>query len=342
MGKEEAFNGNKIVNGIEYNRIGQRAAYHLFRNHPGELILGSSNFKSTRVPAEDMIHVFRPRRPGQSRGLTWLNGILLKLFELDKYDDGELMRKQISSFLVGYITDLEGELDQNIQNNDDGSGDLDPVLEPGTLTRLQPGLDVKFNQPTSDAQYTEFWRAQMSTVAAASHTLYHKLTGDLRGINFSSIRAGIIDLQRKTQMIQQNVFVYQFCRPTWIRVIDTAVLSGAIDLPGYLEDPTPFRQANWIPQGQEWVDPVKAAASNKLQIESRTKSISKCIREKGEDPEEVFREIAAEQKLMRELGIDNPQAVMDTVTTALVTAPTDNQDPLPTQNQNHQDETKVA
>lgn len=341
ISKERAANGNRIVNGIEYNRIGQRVNYHLFREHPGELVLGVNNFQSVSVPAKDMLHVFRPSRPGQGRGLTWLNGILLKLFEIDKYDDGEVMRKQLSSFLVGYITDAEGDVDSNVKDNGDGSGELAPTLEPATISHLPPGKDIKFNQPTADAQYAEFWRSQMSTVATTANTLYHKLTGDLRGINFSSVRAGIIDLQRKTQMIQHNVFVFQFCRPTWIRVMDTAVFSGAVDLPGYMEDPTPFHQVTWIPQGQDWVDPVKAAAANKLQIEMKIKSRSECIRERGRDPEEVFDEIAAEEKMMKDKGIENLQTGIDEVTTGLILKEEDeneNTDELPQK----ENERKVA
>lgn len=53
-------NGNVIRNGIEFNKLGQREAYYLFREHPGEGSFG----ESVRVPANDVLHIYRPLRPG--------------------------------------------------------------------------------------------------------------------------------------------------------------------------------------------------------------------------------------------------------------------------------------
>ncbi len=62
-------NGNIIRSGIEFNRLGQREAYYLFREHPGEGSFG----ESVRVPANDVLHIYRPLRPGQIRGVPWLS-----------------------------------------------------------------------------------------------------------------------------------------------------------------------------------------------------------------------------------------------------------------------------
>ena len=43
-----------------------------------------------RVPAAEIVHLFRPLRPGQIRGEPWLARALVKLNELDQYDDAEL------------------------------------------------------------------------------------------------------------------------------------------------------------------------------------------------------------------------------------------------------------
>jgi capsid protein len=43
-----------------------------------------------RVPSDDVMHLFRPLRPGQLRGVPWLANALVRLWELDQYDDAEL------------------------------------------------------------------------------------------------------------------------------------------------------------------------------------------------------------------------------------------------------------
>ena len=65
-------NGGLIRQGIEYDRTGRRSAYWLFDEHPGENHLRMTNFTSSRVPADQIIHCFRRDRPGQSRGIPWL------------------------------------------------------------------------------------------------------------------------------------------------------------------------------------------------------------------------------------------------------------------------------
>jgi len=52
-----------------------------------------------------------------------------------------------------------------------------------------------------------------------------------------------------------------------------------------------------------WVDPQKDGNANKLAIDNRLKSRSQIMRESGDDPESVWREIQHEEEIMRELGI---------------------------------------
>jgi capsid protein len=62
-----------------------------------------------RVPASEIIHLFRPLRPGQIRGEPWLARALVKLNELDQYDDAELVRKKTAAMFAGFITRLSPE-----------------------------------------------------------------------------------------------------------------------------------------------------------------------------------------------------------------------------------------
>jgi capsid protein len=45
---------------------------------------GAGGVETVRVPAEEVIHLFRPLRPGQIRGEPWLARALVKLNELDQ------------------------------------------------------------------------------------------------------------------------------------------------------------------------------------------------------------------------------------------------------------------
>ncbi len=177
-----------LRNGIEFNRLGQREAYYLFREHPGEGSFG----ESVRVPANDVLHIYKPLRPGQIRGIPWLSTVLLKLYELDQYDDAELVRKKTAAMFAGFITRLDPEANilGEAQANEHGvalSG-----LEPGTMQLLDPGEDIKFSEPSDvGGSYEAFMKQQLRAIAVGTGITYEQLTGDLTGVNYSSIRAGV-------------------------------------------------------------------------------------------------------------------------------------------------------
>ncbi len=220
-------NGNVIRNGIEFNRLGQREAYYLFREHPGEGSFG----ESVRVPANDVLHIYRPLRPGQIRGVPWLSSVLLKLYELDQYDDAELVRKKTAAMFAGFITRLDPEANIMGEGESNEHGVALSGLEPGTMQLLDPGEDIKFSEPSDvGGSYEAFMKQQLRAIAVGTGITYEQLTGDLSGVNYSSIRAGLIEFRRKCAMLQHNVVVFQLCRPVWNRWLELALLSGELDI----------------------------------------------------------------------------------------------------------------
>jgi capsid protein len=72
-------NGNQIRCGIEFDKIGRRVAYHFYRKHPGDNTDQSGKGEIVRVPASEILHLYRPQRPGQIRGVPWISPALVKL-----------------------------------------------------------------------------------------------------------------------------------------------------------------------------------------------------------------------------------------------------------------------
>jgi lambda family phage portal protein len=97
-------NGNQIRCGIEFDKIGRRVAYHFYRKHPGDTTDQSGKGEIVRVPASEILHLYRPQRPGQIRGVPWISPALVKLYLLDQYDDAELDRKKVAALFAGFIT----------------------------------------------------------------------------------------------------------------------------------------------------------------------------------------------------------------------------------------------
>ncbi len=306
-----ADNGNLIRAGIEFDRMGRRVAYHLHRSHPQDGMLapmsGSGDASIVRIDASEIVHLYRALRPGQIRGEPWLARALVKLHDLDQYDDAELVRKKTAAMFAGFVTRLNPEdnlLGEGLSNS---QGVALAGLEPGTMQILEPGEDIKFSQPADvGGSYSEFLRMQFRAVAAAMGVTYEQLTGDLTQVNYSSIRAGLLEFRRRVEALQHGVIVHQLCRPVWQAWMDQAVLEGSLNLPGYALDANTkrnYRSAKWIPQGWQWVDPLKEADAMKAAIRSGLMSRSEAISANGYDAEDVDREIAADNQRADDLGL---------------------------------------
>jgi lambda family phage portal protein len=300
--------GNVVRAGIEFDRLGRRVAYHLLRSHPGDGALapmsGTGGMDTVRVAAEEIVHLFRPLRPGQIRGEPWLARALVKLNELDQYDDAELVRKKTAAMFAGFITRLSPEDNLMGEGLADANGAALAGLEPGTMQILEPGEDVKFSQPADvGASYSEFLRMQFRGVAAAMGITYEMLTGDLTQVNYSSIRAGLLEFRRRCEAIQHGVIVHQLCRPIWLAWMRQAVLEGALALPSFGQRQREYLAAKWIPQGWQWVDPKKEFDAMLTAIRGGLLSRSEAISAFGYDAEDIDREIAADNRRADELGL---------------------------------------
>ncbi len=293
-------NGNYLRSGIEFNAIGQRVAYRLYREHPGDASNPMTSSELVRVPAEWVLHLFRPIRPGQLRGQPWLTQVLLKLHELDQYDDAELVRKKTAAMFAGFVV-KNSSASPILGEKATAGGTPVASLEPGTLQILLPGEDIKFSNPADvGASYETFMRVQLRSIAAGMGITYEQLTGDLTGVNYSSIRAGLLEFRRRCEQFQHQVIVFQMCRPIWRRWIDLAILSGALPKQS---DVAPYYSVKWIPPGFAWVDPLKDIRAQMMAVRAGFKSRAEIVSEQGYDAEAIDREIAADNARADALGL---------------------------------------
>ena len=292
---ETAANGNRIRCGIEFDAIGRRVAYHFRRRHPGDSTDqgGPVIPETVRVPAADVLHVYRPIDAGQIRGLPHVAPAMVRLFLLDQYDDAELDRKKTAAMFAGFITKTAPEEPMMGEAEADPDGAAIASLEPGTMQVLLPGEDVRFSSPADvGGGYEAFQYRTLLAVSASLGLPYHLVTGDVRQANYSSLRAELVEFRRRVGQLQHGVLVHQLCRAVWRRWLETAALSGALDL----DDPVAARPVQWIPPRWDWVDPLKDIQAQVLAMEAGITSRRKVVEGTGYDIEEVDRENAADAR----------------------------------------------
>jgi len=306
---ETAPNNNRIMNGVEFDFIGRRAAYWFYPRHPGELTISQDmlGIQPVRVPADQVLHIFVRKRPGQVRGVPLLTPALVKLFLLDQYDDAELDRKKTAAMYAGFVTSTVPEdLFADVEEGDTPDAGL-ASLEPGTMQLLRPGEEIAFSAPADvGGSYELFQYRQQLAVFSAMGVPYTLASGDLKRANYSSLRGAVVEYRRRLEQMQHNVLVPLMCRPIWQRWLTDAIISGAIVMPDFLSKRREYSRVRWIPPRYEWVDPLKDQQAEKLAVDAGFKSRSDVIESQGYDPEENDARIAADQAREKQLGLEFP------------------------------------
>lgn len=293
--------GGLIVNGIEIDAAGRRRAVHMYRDTPG-LPFGGAPMETVRIPDSEICLMFKVETPGQQRGISWLAPALLRLADLDQAHDAQIVRQKIAAMLAGFIISADGGT-LGFEGESDGSV-LEGGLEPGVLKILSPGQDIRFSTPANiGPEVIDFMRLTQREISAALGIPYEILTNDLSQVNYSSIRAGLVEFRRRIESIQHGVIAFQFLRKVWARWLTTAVLSGVIDGRGFERDPAAFLAVDWIPPAFPWVDPAKDIQAEVDAITFGITSRRAVVAARGRNLEELDAEIAADRAREQALGL---------------------------------------
>lgn len=306
--KNETTATGEIRQGIEFDAIGRRVAYHLYRRHPGDVSMKGIAGETVAVPADEVVHLIDASEPGQVRGVSRFSAAIVKLFLLDQYDDAELDRKKVAALYALFVTSSLGEdMAGAGKEGGDAAGRIEDdmmQLSPGAILRLEDGEDVKVTDPAeSGSTYEPFQYRTLLQICAALGIPYAFVTGDINKANFSNARLMLMEFRRRVSAFQHSVLVFQFCRPVWAKFMDLAVLSGAITLPAYERRRREHQAVQWLPPRWDWVDPQKDINAEIMMIEAGIKARSLSISERGYDAEEMDAQIKADRDREKKLGL---------------------------------------
>lgn len=327
----ELANGNRVECGIEFDAIGRRVAYHFWRQHPDtDVVFSAAKGQRTIVPADEVLHLYKPMRAGQIRGIPHTLSAIVTLAILDQYEDAELERKRIAALFGAFVTrpsvddgahPLGSATDLGEENKSASA------LEPGATIDLEPGEDVKFAEPADvGGNYEAFLYRQLLKAAAGFGVPYAAMTGDLRQTSYGSIRAGLIEFRRRVEAMQHSVMVYQFCRPIWQRWMTEAVLAGATNIrpADFAKNKRDMLRAKWMTPRWEWIDPLKDLQAEKLAVDNGFKSRDDVVEASGYDPAENDMRIAAGRDRAEELDLKFGNPIPGAVLAAPAAGPTAN------------------
>lgn len=294
--------GGRIVAGVEFDSDGQRVAYHIMRDAPGAPF--ASSRETSRVPADEIVHLFIPLSPGQVRGVSWFAPSLLKLHEYDQTCDAILIRTKVAACLSGFVVDAQGEGGPLNSGEADSAGRKEFELEPGVVFPLGENEDIRFNTvPDLGAETGDFLKLQQREISAGVGVTYELATGDLSGVNYSSIRAGTIDFRRRIDSLRLHYLVPLFLEPVWRKFLVTEALAGRLPADAILADFESASAVEFIPPGWSWIDPAKEIAADREAVAAGFKSRREVVASRGRDIDALDAEIALDRKKQKELGL---------------------------------------
>ena len=289
--------GFNAVQGVEFDAIGRRAAYWMFRNHPG------NNFTfrtvSFRVPASEVVHLYEKQRT-QSRGVSWFAPVVRRIRDVDDYDFAEGIRKKIEASTVAFVTGEDEELtltpdgERKPSRVEDANGNLIEKFAPGLIAYLRGGKDVKFNQPAAVGGYEAYKRVTAREIATGTRVPYNLLTNDGSQENFSAQRALTVDFRRFCGVVQRQIVIPMLCEPIWRWFCEAAYAAGEID--------DVYIPVEWSTPRWQAIDPYKDAMADLIGIRMGLKSWAEAVSERGWNPDDMFAEIVAWNAKFDEAG----------------------------------------
>lgn len=290
--------------GVEMDNWRRPIAYHIMEGDPAMDIYYWRQYarKYGRIPASDMLHGYIYERPNQSRGMSWMAASMTRLKHLTGYEDSAVINARISAAKMGFIqSNPEAASIEYSGQDEDSSGNQTMEIEPGTFEQLPPGMTFNPWEPKyPDAQHEMFVQAILRGISAGLLVSYSSLANDLSDVNYSSIRAGLVE-EREVWRDFQGWFVDAFLNRIFEEWLEWAILTGELKLPMRKFDK--FNVPGWIGRRWTWVDPEKDVNAEKDSIAAGFKSPRRVLAEKGLDIDEVYREIAEDQKLAKKYGI---------------------------------------
>jgi lambda family phage portal protein len=289
------------IDGIKFDHHWNPREYDLLKYHPGTnrrlLSIGQNSYD--KIPAANMIHLFRADRPGQHRGVPEIVAALPLFAQLRRFTLATISAAETAANFAAVIQS------QSIAEEEPAEVDaLDTIeLERNMATTLPKGWtlgQVKAEHPATT--YEMFRNAILNEIARCLNMPYNIAAGNSSGYNYSS---GRLDHQTyyKSLRVEQDYWERACLDPLFQAWFDEAALAGEVPQIDTLAH-------QWFWDGHEHVDPAKEAAAQGTRLANHTTTLADEYARRGQDWETQLRQRAAEMQLMQELGL-SPAAPQD-------------------------------
>jgi lambda family phage portal protein len=235
--------------------------------------------------------------------VTLFASVLNRYGDIKEIDEAERVAAKVAASMAAYIKKAtpdmyEAAVDEmgqpRARNMEFMAGivfdDLQPGEEIGTIDTRRPNNAL-----------IPFRDSQLRAAAAGTKVSFSSSSKNYNG-TYSAQRQELVEQWGMYQGLGSS-FVYRVAQPVWDGFIDAVVASGAIEIPRNVDRETLYDCVHTGPS-MVWIDPVKETEAQVMQLKWALKARSRIIRERGDNPDQVNREIERDRKERERLGIE--------------------------------------
>ncbi|MCE3037502.1 phage portal protein [Helicobacter sp. faydin-H20] len=282
-----SINDNDIFKGIKRDKNFQAISYFIY----------DKDEKIKEIPAKNIIHIYKSFQSNQSRGITALASIIAPANQKDKFKAAELKKARLQSEITGVMVKSGEEDAPSVYNPDSEKEEKEKIIksnvEVGRLNYVGEDIKLQFTE-SHNATNMEFFINQTDREIAKSLGMSHStLTGDLRDVNYSSIRHGGSEQRRHFRKLQ-NFIIRKLHNKIFEKWLLNELKRGLINSKEY---ELILKSYTFKPQGWEYIDPLKEMNANAVALETGIKTLSEILRERGKELDTHIEELSKEAEI---------------------------------------------
>jgi lambda family phage portal protein len=287
-------------NGIEYDNETDEPVSYSFKVI--DKLTDTQNGKLEIVPADEVIHYYLEKIPGQQRGISELTAVMATTVQYDEFIKAAIVQKRQAASSMGFITqDKETQADVDLGlGHDHSDGDIDhevdviQEIEAGTLQKLPAGSDIKQFTATQGADDAASFSDLLDGNLSMGLNFYKQgYKGDTAGVNYSSARFGAMNERGNFKNIQSTLQEVVLM-PLFEKWLTYMIMTEQFDFKMTAVQSI-MASITWTFPRRESIDPLKDTDNDIRLVENGFKSASQVILERGDDPEKVFAEVESEK-----------------------------------------------
>ena len=292
----------RIAMGIEVNDKYKPLAYYIRKDNNSDYYTAGPR---VRVPADEIIHIYKHLFPCQVRGFTALAPILLNLNSVQTYKTAQINASILNAAYMGVWTKVNPSAQDAYNDTDEDDispeGDIATVVEENVFRFAPQGYDLKSissNHPNNNIG--TFFKSLLKSISGALGLSYNKLASDYESTSYSSLRQANIEdavtVKELQQFIIDNWKDIQFAE--WLKYL---LLSDLTNLPySKIEK---FMSHDFQGRNFEYLDPAKEMQAIQLRLALGLSSPIEEIHQLGKDPVDVLNSWQKWQEMLKDRGL---------------------------------------